>query len=279
MIGSPEMLRYEALLHWCATGLYSISAVLFTYCVSFQREKAVKPALLFSLIGFLFHSVTLGLRWLNTGHPPYTQKYEIFSTSVWISVFLFTLIGWKQPKLRTIGVIVMPLGLLIMGVALMSSPVMKNLSPALKGVWFHVHAATNGLTAGSIILAVGASVLYVLKEKRGTSEFYRKLPSGEVLDEYAYKFASFGFIFWGITIVSGAIWAHEAWGRYWAWDPIETWSLITWLVFGLYLHLRHFYKWRGKKAAFMLIMCFIMSVLSLLILPFVVDSIHTQYFR
>jgi cytochrome c-type biogenesis protein CcsB len=177
------------------------------------------------------------------------------------------------------GAIVMPLSLLVMGGALLSNPGIRSLPPALKGLWFHIHATANGLTAGAIILAVAASFIYLRKEKKENSEFYRKLPSKEVLDEYAYKFASFAFIFWGITIVSGAIWANQTWGRYWGWDPIETWSLITWLLFGLYLHLRYFFKWKGRKAAFMLTICFIMSVLALFILPFVVESLHTGYFK
>lgn len=278
-MGSPEVLKYEVILHWCAISLYMFSTIFFAYCISFQREKAGKQALILALIGLLFHSVALGIRWINTGHPPYTHKYEIFSSSVWMTVILFVFIGWRQPRLRAIGVIVMPLSLLVMAAALLSNPAIKALPPALKGVWFHIHATANGLAAGAIILAVGASVMYLLKEKREDIEFYSKLPSKEALDEYAYKFASFAFIFWGIMIVSGAIWADKAWGRYWGWDAIETWSLITWLVFGLYLHLRHFFKWRGRKAAFMLSICFIMSVLGLFILPFIVESLHTEYFR
>lgn len=273
------MLQYEVVLHWIAVGFYMLSTIFFAYCVSFQRERVTKPALLLALTGLLFHTIALGIRWINTGHPPYTHKYEIFSSSVWITVILFVFLGCRQPRLRAIGVVVMPLSLLVMAIALLSNPEIKSLPPALKGVWFHIHATANGLTAGAIILAVGASGAYLLKEKRENIEFYRKLPSLEVLDEYSYKFAAFAFVFWGIMIVSGAIWANQAWGRYWGWDPIETWSLITWLVFGLYLHLRYFFKWRGRKAAFMLTICFIMSVLTLFILPFVVESLHTGYFK
>ena len=233
--------------------------------------------MLLAFLGLLFHSAALGIRWVHTGHPPYTQRYEIFTSSVWMVVVLFLAAGWKQPKLRLTGVAVMPISLLIMAVALTSNPAVRSLPIALKGVWFHLHATANAFTGGATILAVGASFLYLLKEKRQGNEFYRKVPSLEALDEYSYKFAAFGVIFWGVTIMSGSLWANQAWGRYWGWDPVETWSLITCLIFGLYLHLRYFYHWRGRKAAFMLTVCFVMSVFALFILPFVVESLHSQY--
>jgi ABC-type transport system involved in cytochrome c biogenesis permease subunit len=129
-----------------------------------------------------------------------------------------------------------------------------------------------------MLIALGSSIFYLLKERKGESGFYQKLPALDVLDTYSYKFSGFGFVFWTITVVAGALWANEAWGRYWGWDPIETWSLITWLLFGVYLHLRRFFRLQGKKAAWLMILCFIFSIITLFIIPFVVDTIHTEMF-
>jgi len=274
-----DVLTIELVVLWCAAGLYLVSGILFVYSIVFRNEHASKQSMFLALAGLLLHSVALMMRWGISGHPPYTQKYEIYSLSVWTTILFFMILGWRRPKLRIIGIVIMPLSLLVMAISLSGNPAVNSLSPSLLGIWFHIHAISNALTAGASILAVGASIIYILKDKRQDLEFYAKLPSLDVLDEYAYKFAAFSFIFWSITVVSGAIWANNAWGRYWAWDPIETWSLITWCMFALYLHVRHFFKWKGRKAALLLCLCFCSSVLGLALLPIFIESIHSAYFQ
>ena len=104
------------------------------------------------------------------------------------------------------------------------------------------------------------------------------MPSLEALDAYSYKYAGFGFISWTIMVVSGALWAEQSWGRYWGWDPIETWSLITLLLFGIYLHLRRFFKWQGEKAAWFIVICVAFAMATLFVIPFVMTTVHSQYF-
>ncbi len=271
--------RYEILLHWTALAIYMISAILFLLSVVFKKEWILSIAMVATLLALLPHSVALYLRWEAAGHVPYMTRYEILSSTVWIVVLSFLVLGWRAQRLRATGMVVMPVSILLLCMAIFSNTEIKMLPPALRSIWLIIHVTSNALTAGAIIIAMGASILYLLKEGREGIEFYKRLPSLDLLDAYAYRFAGLAFVFWSITIASGAIWADEAWGRYWGWDPLETWSLITWLVYGLYLHLRRFWRWRGKKAAIMLTLCFIFSVLTLFILPFVVESLHMQYFK
>lgn len=272
------MLKYETVINWLAVGFYIVSTILFAYSLSFQREKAVRPAMLFIAIGFLFHSAALGVRWLATGHGPYLMKYEILSSNAWVVVAMFLAASWRYVKIRPAGVAVAPLSFLMMAVGLFMNPEIKRLPPTLKGVWLVVHVTFNHLSVGALIIALGVSVLYLIKEKRGETEFFKKFPSMDALDAYSYKFVSFGFIFWSITIASGSIWANQAWGRYWGWDPVETWSLITWLLYGFYLHSRLFFNWKGRKAAWMLVICFVLSIFSIYFVPFTVTSLHSEYF-
>jgi cytochrome c-type biogenesis protein CcsB len=274
-----DVLTIELVILWCAAGLYLVSGIIFAYSIVFRKESASKLAMFIVSAGLVLHSVALLMRWGVSGHPPYTQKYEIYSLSVWTTILIFVSLGWRRVKLRLIGIGIMPLSLLVMAISLSGNPAVNSLSPSLRGMWFHIHAISNALTAGSSILAVGASIMYLIKENREELEFYKKIFSLDVLDEYAYKFAAFGFIFWSLTVVSGAIWANNTWGRYWAWDPIETWSLITWFMFGLYLHVRHFFGWRGRKAALLLSLCFCSQVLGLVLLPIFIESIHSVYFQ
>jgi len=278
---SPELevlfLEYQIILKWIAVGFYIVSGVFFAYSVSFQKEKILKPAMVLALIGLILHAIATAIRWEIADHGPYMGMYEVLSSNAWITVLLFIIAAWKVPKLRPAGVIVMPLSFLMMAFGLFADPEIRRLPPALRSTWLVFHVTFNKLAVGAIIIAFGTSMLYLLKEKRQDREFYRKLPSLDALDAYSYKFIGFAFICWSIMIASGAIWANEAWGRYWGWDPIETWSLITWLFYGIYLHLRYFFKWQGRKAALLFVVCFVFSVLTIFILPFVVESLHTEY--
>ena len=105
--------------------------------------------------------------------------------------------------------------------------------------------------------------------------------SGKPLDveQMAYDLVRFGFVMLTIGLLVGSVWAKSAWGDYWVWDPKENWSLVTWLAFGLYLHQRRFFGWQGEKAAWLLLLCFLLSVLSLFFVPLVDSTLHSEYFQ
>lgn len=272
-----QLLKYEVIFHWIAVSFYVVSTVFFVYCVTFQKEKNLNVGLWLALIGLIPHSIAIGVRWYAVGHGPYLQKMESFSAIVWVSMVMFLVFSYRVPKLKTIGFVVLPCSLLMMTIGLFSSRGIQKPPPTFQGVWFIIHTISILPAAGAILIAVGTAIFYLLKKKKGEAEFYEKLPPLEVLDNYSYKLAGFGFIFWGIMVASGAFWADESWGRYWGWDPIETWSLITWLLFGLYLHLRRFFGWQGEKAAWLMIACFLFSIVTLFVVPFVMGTIHSEF--
>jgi len=273
-----QLLRYEVILHWIAVSIYVISTIFFAYSVSFKKTSPLNTGVMAAMIGLIPHAIAIAIRWNVSGHGPYMSKYEVLTSHSWVAIVMFLLIVWKIPKLRAAGVVILPLSFLMMTIGLFTNPDISLLGPTLSGVWLVIHVIFNKLSAGGIIIALASSVLYLLKNKNEQKEFYQKLPSLEVLDAYSYKFIGFAFIFWTITVVAGSIWANQAWGRYWGWDPIETWSIITWLLFGLYLHLRHFFKWKGIKAAWLLIACFLSAIMSLYFIPFIIDTLHSSYF-
>lgn len=272
-----HLLKYEVILHWIALSFYIVSAVFFVYCVAFQREKGLNVGLWLAMIGLIPHSIALCVRWYAVGHGPYLLKMESFSAIVWVVMVMFLAFSYKVPKLKTIGFVVLPCCLLMMTLGLLSEPSVAKVPPTFRGVWFVIHISSNVVAVGAILIALSTAIFYLLKKKKEEAEFYKKLPSLEVLDTYSYKFAGFGFIFWGIMVASGALWADQSWGRYWGWDPIETWALITWLLFGIYLHLRKFFKWQGEKAAWLMVVCVIFSIVTLFVIPFVMTTIHSEY--
>jgi ABC-type transport system involved in cytochrome c biogenesis permease subunit len=202
---------------------------------------------------------------------------ETYSAITWTAIVMFLGFSHKVPRLKSIGFVVLPCTLLMLILGLLSGPSVAKVPATFQGAWFIIHIASGIVVVGAILITLSTSIFYLLKQKKDENEFYRKLPSLEVLDTYSYKYAGFGFIFWTIMVASGALWANQSWGRYWGWDPIEAWSLVTWLLFGIYLHLRRFFKWQGEKAAWFMVICALFSVLTMFVIPFVMKTVHSEY--
>lgn len=272
-------LKAEVLLHWAGVILYSASAVAYSLDLFFGREKAQRWGAVLATAGLLPHGAGLILRWVESGHGPYMARYEILSSNAWVAVILFLFAAWKLPRLRSSGAVVMPVCFLGMTAGLFTDPGLRTLPPSLRSVWLVLHVLFAKFGAGGILLSFGAGALLLLREHRPQASFASRLPSSEVLDDYSRRFAGFGFLFWSVMIAAGAIWANDSWGRYWAWDPIEVWSLVTWLSFGAYLHLRRFHGWRGPRAAWLSAACFALSMATLSIVPILTKSLHGEYFQ
>lgn len=270
-------LAYEVILHWVGVGFYIAATVIFTYGVFFKKGNSNRYAIFLTIAGIIPHSAALCGRWIVQEHGPYMTRYEVLSSDAWITIVMFLVLAAKWPKLSSAGMIIIPTAFLMIALGLFMNPSMSELPPSLRSVWLIMHVSFAKMAAGAMILALASAVLFLLKEK-ARNPIYDRILTLEALDEYSYKFFGFGFIFWTINIVAGSIWAHQSWGRYWAWDPIETWSLITWLMYGMFAHLRVFWKWRGRKSAIFLTGCFVMSMFTIFILPFVAKSLHSEYF-
>ena len=298
-----QLIKYEVILHWIALFFYIFSAVFFLDYVVSKREKGLSVGVWLALIGFINHSIALGVRWFAVGHGPYLQKGESFSSIVWVAIAMFLLFSYAVPKLRSIGFVLLPCCLLMMFLGLVYNPQVATYlgqtlehgrtdvetglysregiakpPPTFHGIWFITHITATIVAMGAILISLSTAVLYLFKTRNSEIEFYKKLTSLDVIDNYSYKFAGFGFIFWTVMVVAGALWAEQSWGRYWGWDPIETWSLITWLFLGIYLHLRRFFKWQGEKASWFMIVCVFLSLITLFVIPFLTTTIHSEYF-
>ena len=151
--------------------------------------------------------------------------------------------------------------------------------PTLRSLWLVFHVLFNKLAVGAFLLSAASAVILLRKLQGASSRLLDRLPGAEVIEAYTVRFVGFGFIFWTTTIGAGAIWAHQSWGRYWGWDPIESWSLVTWLSYAALLHARLFFGLKARSTAWGTLACFILSVLTVLIFPFVFPSMHSAYFQ
>ena len=266
-------------LGWTAAVLYLAATGCYGVCLVFAGPRPETWGRRLTGLGLALHGTAIALRWLTAGHGPYMAKHEVLLSMSWIAVLL--LLAWtsRHKDVEALAVVVLPLAILMLAVGLFADPAIRRLPPSLRSVWLVIHVLCNKVAAGSMLVAVGAAAIYLGKAARPESRFASRFPPLTELDRLSRQWVGFGFLFWTITIAAGAIWANEAWGRYWGWDPIETWSLITWLCFGFYLHGRRFFAWHGKKAAWMVVGCFLISILTLFLVPFLPGSLHSEYFQ
>jgi len=199
----------------------------------------------------------LGLRWINSGYFPLSKLYESLLFLDWCLLFILIVIETKS-KTKLIGAIILPITLLIISFASLILPEpMQNaapLVPALQSNWLMMHVSMMMLSYSTLILGSLLSILFLVitNTKKFNSLSEEKISQKQLLesiDNWSYRTIGLGFPFLTIGIIAGAVWANEAWGSYWSWDPKETWALITWLVFAAYIHARLTQGWIGKKAA------------------------------
>ncbi len=268
----------ELLFFWTALGCYVLSSIAITVMIVFSREGLRKPGIVLAVGGLLFHTVSLVIRWSVTGHGPYMSTFEILSSTAWTAVLLFLVLQWRIKSFVNLGAAVLPLSFLMMGFALMGSTEAKTLPPSLRSTWLVVHVIFAKLTIAAILVATAFAVFYLLKKAGDTDRgILARVPSPAVLDDYGYRLVAFGFIATTIMIITGAIWANNSWGTYWSWDPTQTWSLVLWFVYGIYLHGRVTFRWRGTLSAWYIIAAFAFSLMTYFILPYFIKSLHSKY--
>ncbi|PWB56924.1 MAG: c-type cytochrome biogenesis protein CcsB [Candidatus Methanoperedenaceae archaeon] len=277
------MAQIDWILYLTATTFYALSSIIYIISFVFKKEEKIKFAIGTAIAGLLFHSISIALRWIETGHGPYITMYEVLSKYAWFSIVIFLLMQYKYDKLKIAGFIVLPASFLIMAVGSTYTRDIQVISASLRSYWLIAHVGFASLAFGSILVAVGIAVLYIIKEKRSKNgsvdedSFYEKLPALKVMDDLMYRFVASGFLFLTIMIGTGAIWANQTWGRYWGWDPTETWSLIVWFIYGIILHLRMNVGWSGKKIAWFIIFSIFILVFSLFGIGYVYSGLHTTY--
>ncbi len=270
-------LYIESAFNWTAIIIYAVATVLNVHGLIFKKEKTEKMSYFIVIAGLLSHGSALICRWIISEHGPYMVRHEVISADAWIALFFFLIFCKIFPKIKPASIMVFPVILLTLGLSLFFNPEIAKIPPSLRSIWLVLHVTFIKIALATMLIALAFSIFYLLK-KNTNIQWLQSLPDLEILDMYAYRFAGFGFAFWTITTLAGSIWAYQSWGRFWGWDPIETWALITWMFFGIYLHLRHFFGLKGENAAYFFILCFFLVIISAFFVPFLESSIHSSYF-
>jgi cytochrome c-type biogenesis protein CcsB len=223
-----------------------------------RADRVGRVAVSLTVLAFLLHASAVVCRGLAASRPPWGNMYE-FSTAGSLAVTGVFLVLLSRRPIRYLGTFVvlpvlLPLGLAVAVLYTESA----QLVPALKSVWLVIHVTAAMIASGIFTIGFAQSICFLVQDKRERvpveqrqASFMDRLPSAAALDRSAYKMHAFGYPIWTFAVIAGAIWAENAWGRYWGWDPKETWAFITWLVYTAYLHARATAGWKGRPAAYL----------------------------
>lgn len=269
-------IRMEGIFLWLAIGVYFISLVSFMGKAIFGRETWERRGFLLLGLGFLLQSTTIISRWLLIGHPPVMGGYENALAGSWCAGLVY-LVGERitKGKLRPLGIVLGPVVLLMLGFGLTAEKGLQPLAPPYQSNWLWVHVGFAWLAWGSFLTAAGLGLIYLVKSARAQAKEGLGL---EEIEGIIPRAILFGFIAQGLMVVSGALWAHKLWGSYWSWDPVETWSLISWILYGLILHLHLTLGWKGKRLAWAVVLAIISPIIYFWGVGFIA-GIHTPLIR
>jgi len=272
------------------SALFVLSTLGYFAGLFFKSDFTAKIASVLAWSGATFGLVGMMVRWRESylinpeyGHIPVSSLYEVFILFAVLTTLMY--LYYKQKiRTRSMGGFVMlivsaAVGFLLWYTFDRGAHEIQPLVPALKSYWMKIHVPANFIGYGGFSIAAMVGLAYVLTEKIQTknpqSRFLRAMPSLESMDDLMYKTIALGFAFFTIATVLGAMWAAEAWGGYWSWDPKETWALIVWLNYAAWLHIRMSKGWRGRPMALWAVIGLVVTVFAFLGVNMFLSGLHS----
>jgi len=261
------------------TFIYVFSFILYISGFIFRKEMISKTGYFFLIAGFFSNTAGFILRWIDSynlgiGHIPLSNEYESLIFFSMAGALLFSVMGRKfsHPVIGAIVTLIISLAMAYAGLSPRVESAISPLMPALKSNWLTVHVFTCFLGYSGFAISFAASLLILFS---GISFFSRFLPEEEILENLNYRMILFGFMFLSLGIITGAVWANSAWGRYWSWDPKETWSLITWIMYAIILHARYMGTFSRKTIAWLSIIGFISVIFTYFGVNLILSGLHS----
>ena len=249
------------------------------------RGPLIRAAVGLTFLGVAVHLAGVITRGIAVDRVPWGDMYEFVVTLTCVTVLFFIAVMLRY-KAWHLGLFVMVAVVVALGLAqtVIYTPA-GPLVPALKSYWLAIHVAAMTLSTGIFFVAAVLGAVYLFAERYARQVaagrqpadhgIFRRLPGPEALDRLTYRTVVFGFPVWTFGIIAGAIWADQAWGRYWGWDPVETWAFITWVVYACFLHARATAGWRGKRAAYIQIIGFGCLIFNVIVVQTFVTGLHS----
>jgi cytochrome c-type biogenesis protein CcsB len=248
-----------AIVFWVMMVVYALATGGLLASRIFEKPRLGRAAYGALALAILLHTALVAWRWIVTGHIPTIGNFENALFGGWFISVMAVWSGWRE-RYPLVAVASLPFALLVLGGGAMSDTSPSPFIASLHSFWLYIHIFFAWLAYGAYTVACGTGIVVLSKTRAG-----RPPPQKEELDrldELMFRSTAFGFVTDGIMIAAGAIWAKDLWGSYWAWDPVETWSLLSWIIYGLSLHLRTTMGWRGRRLAWLLVFAIITVIVT-----------------
>ena len=247
------------------------AAMVFQFAgYAFKKEQMKKVAWYMLVTGVAVQTVYIVVRGIKEGRVPMANQFEFANAFAWgtalIGIF-FKLRGKR--KMDWMVTLSAPCAFLLISYAALQPREITELMPALRSAWFTSHIGTAVFSYAAFAIAAAIGIRYLALEKKETEKHLREL------DTLAYKLVCFGFLMLTIVILTGCIWAEQAWGSFWTWDPKEVWALITWIVYSIFLHQRVRMNWRGHRMAWFAIAAFIFVMFTFVGVNTLMSGLHS----
>jgi len=257
---------------------YLAGTVIYFVFIAIQKKLLHRIGYIILASGFCLHTLFFILAYAHLSYFPVINFREALSFFAWAVAGSYLIMMLKF-NIRVLGSFIAPLCGVLMIWSLVLPQAVTDIKPIFKSVWLTIHVATIFLGNGIFAVAFMSAIMYLLQERQIKTKkpgfFYRRLPSLTILDSMNYYCLMVGFPLLTLGMMTGSIYAQIALGTYWRWDPKEVWSLITWLLYAALLHERLTVGWRGKRAAIMSIVCFLVLLFSFMGVNFLLKGYHS----
>ncbi len=267
---------------WAGLGAYLVATLVAMWGVSPRSENSAlvanktheKLVLGFIVLGVLLLTVAIAARWIRIGHGPWISLFELLMSQVWSLGLIFAVLYWKLPGLRPSTVIVMPVMWILGSWVLLLEPGISHFPATYYNVWKWSHVGLGKIFLALLLAGVGLGGVMILRTTARGKIWFRAMPADAVIDKLAWRMMMLALVFDSLMLIAGAVWAQDAWGRYWAWDSLETSAFLTWIFLAIGLHIRLTYKIKPWVSGAIIIGVFIMAFSTYFGIPYLSTSAH-----
>jgi len=272
-------------LPWLYTAMaaYALATVIAVRGVVRARGGAAGAAinrsyepLVLGLIsaGVILLIMALGERWIRIGHGPFVNLFELLMSQLFSLGLVFSVAYWRLPVIRPTAIVVLPM-MWVLGVwVLLLEPTASAFPPTYYNKWLWAHVGFGKFFLAFSLVGSGVAGVILLRKVARLVPLFRHMPSDAVLDHVAWRFMLLALIFDSLMLIAGAVWAQDAWGRYWAWDGLETSSVLNWLLLGAAIHARLTYRIPVQIGAIAILVIFMFAFVTYFGTPFISEAAH-----
>ena len=267
---------------WTGLGAYFVATLVAMWGVApryagmpiIKTKRHEHIVLVFLVIGVALLAIAISARWMRIGHGPWISLFELLMSQLWSLGLIFVLLYWRLPGLRPSAVIVLPVMWILGSWVLTLEPTASHFPATYYNSWKWVHVGLGKMFLALMLAGVGLAGVLILRQTRRGKEWFRSMPSDVIVDRLAWRFMMLALVFDSLMLIAGAVWAQDAWGRYWAWDALETSAFLTWLFLAIGLHLRLSYRVSPILSGLMIIGIFAMAFATYFGAPYISPAAH-----